>query len=306
MDQMDESRDMTSVGLVTPTYGRDLERCALLCESVDRYVTSFAKHYLIVVDDELPLFAKFNSGRREVLPLSQLLPSWLKPLPHFIRRKNRRYWWSFRAMPVSGWHVQQFVKIRAASLFPEQRTCMLDSDVVFFRPFDVSAFAQPDPMPLFIRPREIAADAPLHAPWVRSSHRLLGLPEPTFPADDFIGHIISWDRRAVRAMIARIEQVTGLDWIEALCRARDISEYMLYGAFVRNAESFMKEHRCTTKNLCLSYWDAAALDKPAVERMLRSAATDYVAFSAASFSETPVQRVRSVLGQFADSDKQVA
>src|ERR1700704_2625578 len=119
MAQMDESRDMNSVGLVTPTYGRDLERCALLCESVDRYVTSFAKHYLIVVDEELPLFAGFNAGRREVLPLSQLLPSWLKPLPRFIRRNNRRYWWSLRARPVSGWHVQQFVKIRAASLFPE-------------------------------------------------------------------------------------------------------------------------------------------------------------------------------------------
>jgi hypothetical protein len=291
--------------LVTPTYGRDLERCALLCESVDRYVTSFTKHYLIVVDDELPLFAAFNSARRQVLPLSQLLPSWLKPLPRFVRRKHRRYWWSLRAMPVSGWHVQQFVKILAASAFPEPRTCMLDSDVVFFRPFDASAFAQPAPAPLFIRPREIIADAPLHAPWVRSSHRLLGLAEPAFPADDFIGHIICWDRRSVRAMIERIEQVAGLDWIEALCRARDISEYMLYGYFVRDT-ALMRDHRRTQKNLCLSYWDAAALDQSSVERMLRSATADYVAFSAASFSETPVQDVRAVLGRVADLQQQVA
>jgi Family of unknown function (DUF6492) len=303
---MDESRDMNSVGLVTPTYGRDLERCALLCESVDRYVTSFAKHYLIVADEELPLFARFNAGRREVLPLSQLLPSWLKPLPGFIRRKNRRYWWSFRAMPVSGWHIQQFVKIAAASQFSEQRSCMLDSDVVFFRPFDAAALAQPNPAPLFVRPGEIAADAPLHSPWVRSGHRLLGLGEPRFPADDFIGHIISWDRRTVRAMIARIEEVTGLDWLDALCRARDVSEYLLYGYFVRNTAGFMSEHRGTTKNLCLSYWEAAALDEPALERMLRSAAADYVAFSAASFSETPVHRVRSVLGRLAQPQMRVA
>jgi hypothetical protein len=305
MSQLDSTRDMTAVGLVTPTYGRDLERCALLCESVDRYVTSFTKHYLIVVDDELPLFAAFNSARRQVLPLSQLLPSWLKPLPRFVRRKHRRYWWSLRAMPVSGWHVQQFVKILAASAFPEPRTCMLDSDVVFFRPFDASAFAQPAPAPLFIRPREIIADAPLHAPWVRSSHRLLGLAEPAFPADDFIGHIICWDRRSVRAMIERIEQVAGLDWIEALCRARDISEYMLYGYFVRDT-ALMRDHRRTQKNLCLSYWDAAALDQSSVERMLRSATADYVAFSAASFSETPVQDVRAVLGRVADLQQQVA
>jgi hypothetical protein len=159
---------------------------------------------------------------------------------------------------------------------------------------------------LFVRPRAIALDAPLHAPWVRSSHRLLGLAEPAFPADDFIGHIICWDQQTVRAMIERIEQVTGLDWIEALCRARDISEYLLYGHFVRNTARFMQDHRCTTRNPCLSYWGAAELDKAAVERMLRSAAGDYVAFSAASFSETPVHRLRSVLGQLAETEKRVA
>ena len=42
---------MTSIGLVTPTYWRDLELCAILCESVDRYVTSFSTHYLIFADD---------------------------------------------------------------------------------------------------------------------------------------------------------------------------------------------------------------------------------------------------------------
>jgi hypothetical protein len=297
---------MSAVGLVTPTYGRDLERCALLCESVDRYVTSFATHYLIVPDDELALFARFNAARREVLPVSQLLPSWLKPLPRFVRRKHRRYWGSLRAMPVSGWHVQQFVKIRAASLFPQPRTCMLDSDVVFFRPFDVAAFAHPNPAPLFLRPREIAPGAPLHAPWVRSSHRLLGLAEPEFPADDFIGHIIFWDQQTVRAMIERVERVTGSDWIEALCRARDISEYLLYGHFVRNNARFMQDHRPTAKNPCLSYWESTALDAPAVERMLRLADPDHVAFSAASISETPVQRVRTVLGRLAEAEQRVA
>ena len=68
----------------------------------------------------------------------------------------------------------------------------------------------------------------------------------------------------------------------------------------------MSDHRGTTKNLCLSYWDGVALDQSAVERMLRAAAPDYVAFSAASFSGTPVQRVRSVLERIADAEKRVA
>ena len=61
---------MNTVALITPTYSHDLERCTLLCESVDRHVGAFANHYLIVPDDELALFAKFNKSRRQVLPLS--------------------------------------------------------------------------------------------------------------------------------------------------------------------------------------------------------------------------------------------
>jgi Family of unknown function (DUF6492) len=297
---------MSTIGLVTPTYSRDLESCSLLCESVDRYVTSFSKHYLIVADEELPLFAKFNGERRIVLPTSRFLPAWLGPLPRFLRRGGRRYWWSLRSWPVSGWHVQQFIKIVAASVLPEERHCVLDSDVVFFRHLDLSAFVSRNPTPLLHAPGAVAGDAPMHARWVRSAHRLLGLAQPTFPADDFIGHIIFWDQRAVRAMTRRIEAATGVEWMEALCRARDVSEYMLYGYFVGSNPGFSAQHRLTADQLCLSYWDADALDRPALERMLRSADDSYVAFSSASLSGTPVPLIRSVLGRFAESEQRVA
>jgi Family of unknown function (DUF6492) len=297
---------MSTIGLVTPTYWRDLELCTLLCESVDRYVTSFSRHYLIVADEELPLFAKFNGERRVVLPTSRFLPAWLGPLPRFLRRGSRRYWWSLRSWPVSGWHVQQFIKIAAASVLPEERHCVLDSDVVFFRRLDLSAFVSPNPTPLLHAPGVVAGGAPMHASWVRSAHRLLGLAQPTFPADDFIGHIIFWDQRAVRAMIGRIEAATGVEWMEALCRARDISEYMLYGYFVGSNPGFSAQHHLTADQQCLSYWDAQTLDRPALERMLRCADESYVAFSAASFSGTPVQLIRSVLSRFAAPEQRVA
>ncbi len=286
---------MTAVGLITPTYSLDLERCTLLCESVDRYVTSFSHHYLIVPDEELEMFAKFNGGRRLVMPLSEVLPAWLRPLPRFILRKRRRYWWSVRAKPVSGWHVQQFAKIAMACRVPEAVSCVLDSDVVFFRPFDASATDHNNRLPLFVRPREVTEDAPSHASWVRSTHRLLGLATPTFPADDFIGHIIFWNQRAVLAMIARIEQITGRDWIAALCHEHKISEYMLYGSFVSDNPGLLREHVLTVESPCLSYWETTPLDEAALERLLYSAVDDYVAFSAQSFSGTPVSSIRAVL-----------
>jgi hypothetical protein len=293
---MDE-RDMSAVALITPTYSHDLERCTLLCESVDRYVAGFANHYLIVPDNELTLFGKFDRAHRRVLPLSQLMPSWLKPLPHFVRRRNRQYWWARRGKPVNGWHVQQFAKIATSCIIPEAVSCILDSDVVFFRPFDLTEFERPDPTPLFVAPSQVTAGLPNHVAWVRSSHRLLGLAEPSLPADDYIGHIIFWNQQAVRGMTARIEQVTGLEWVDALCRAHAISEYLLYGIFVCSNPEILRQHRRTTQSLCLSYWEEQALDQAALQRLLRAVPDHCVGFSSASFNGTSVHDVRAALEQ---------
>ena len=59
---------MSPVALLTPTYGRDLEICTLLCESVDCHVKSFSMHYLLVPDSDVALFALLASERRVVIP----------------------------------------------------------------------------------------------------------------------------------------------------------------------------------------------------------------------------------------------
>jgi hypothetical protein len=283
---------MNPVALLTPTYGRDLELCTLLCESVDRHVTSFSKHYLLVPDCDLSLFSHFESERRSILPASKFLPRWLRPLPRIVQRKRRQYWWSFRATPVSGWHVQQFLKIAATISLPYQRYCILDSDVVFFRDFDLSRFEYPNSIPLLNMPDEVTSNQIRHARWVDTSHQLLGFPAPSLPASDFIGHIIFWDQQTTRAMAAKIEAVTNLDWIEALCRTREFSEYMLYGYFVQNDATFSGRHTLTSRTQCVSYWDQPKLSKGELNRLLRGADKDDVAFSVASFSGTPVQTIR--------------
>ena len=84
-----------NVALMTPTYRGDLERFELLCESIDRFVSGYERHYVIVNDDDLPFFARFENSRRTVLPSSRFLPPWLRALPPFISRKGRRTWWSW-------------------------------------------------------------------------------------------------------------------------------------------------------------------------------------------------------------------
>ncbi|HYW62193.1 MAG TPA: DUF6492 family protein [Bradyrhizobium sp.] len=291
-----EAREMMNpVALLTPTYGRDLELCTLLCESVDRHVTSFSKHYLLVPDCDLPLFAHLASERREVIPASRFLPRWLRPLPRMIQRKRRQYWWSFRTKPVSGWHVQQLLKIAATMSLPYERYCILDSDVVFFRDFDLAQFKVPNPIPLFGLPDEVVATQPRHSRWVTTSHELLGLPVPPLPAPDFIGHIIFWDRRTTAAMVAQIEKVNNLHWIEALCRTREFSEYMLYGYFVQQHAHFAGVHTPTLRTQCVSYWENLKLGKNELNDLLRRANADDVAFSVASFSGTPVATIRAAV-----------
>jgi hypothetical protein len=294
-----ETQEMNPVALLTPTYGRDLELCTLLCESVDRHVRSFARHYLLVPDSDLSLFSHFGSERRSVLPASQFLPNWLRPMPAIIRRKRRQYWWSFRTKPVSGWHVQQFLKIAATITLPYQRYCILDSDVVFFRDFDLSRFEYPNAIPLLNMPGQVTPGQIRHSQWVETTHQLLGLPVPPLPASDFIGHIIFWDQETTRAMAAKIEAVSNLDWVEALCRTRGFSEYMLYGYFAQNDPDFSGRHTLTSTTPCVSYWDPPKLSQGELNQLLRRADKDDVAFSVASFSETPVEIIRAAIEETA-------
>ena len=291
----EEMHKMNPIALLTPTYGRDLELCTLLCESVDRHVSSFSKHYLLVPDCDLSLFSHFESERRSVLPSSMFLPDWLRPLPRIIQRKRRQYWWSFRTKPVSGWHVQQYLKIAAAISLPHQRYCILDSDIVFFRDFDLARFEYPNSIPLLNMPDEITPSQVRHSRWVGTSHELLGLPTPPLPASDFIGHIIFWDRQTTQAMASRIEAVTGLDWVDALSRTRAFSEYMLYGYFVLNDAAASARHTLCSSTPCVSYWEKPKLSKDELNQLLWRANNDDVAFSIASFSGTPVQTIREAV-----------
>jgi Family of unknown function (DUF6492) len=292
---LEQAREDDRVALLTPTYARDLALCELLCDSVDRHARSFSTHYLLVPDSDLALFSRFDGPQRKVLAASQFMPGWLRPLPAIVRRQRRQHWWSLRARPVSGWHIQQILKIAAAATLKHSRYCILDSDVVLFRDFDLAGFEYPQSLPLLSLPNAVTSDQARHARWVETAHQLLGLPAPSLPAADFIGHIIYWDQLAIRAMIARIEGCAGRGWIEALCRTREFSEFMLYGYFVQSDMGLSCMHTPTGHTGCVDYWDQLTLDKAALLRLLGAATVDDFAFSAASFSETPVDIIREVI-----------
>jgi hypothetical protein len=284
------------VALVTPSYSADLTRLSLLCDSIDRRVVGYRHHYVIVSDDDMPLFQRFNGARRSVLPSSQFLPRWLRLAPWIRLRNGRKVWWSWRAPPVQGWHVQQILKLAAAIELPETRFCLIDSDNVFIREFDAEAYAGGERSPLYLQRAAIASDAPLHAGWTRNCDRLLGHSATRFPANDYIGHVIVWDQAAVRAMTRAIEHATGLSWPLALCRARAFSEYLLYGHFVENSAEWRAAHEMTTDSLAVSHWTDESLDAAALLSMIAGAAPEQVALSVQSFSNTSPALIRAAAG----------
>lgn len=285
-----------AVAIVTPSHRGDLERFALLCESIDRFVTGYERHYVIVNDDDMASFASFDDGRRVVLPSSLFLPFWIRPLPAFVSRNGRRTWWSFRSAPLHGWHIQQILKISGVLKLPHQRYCMVDSDNVFFRPLDIAAYAGGDRIPLYVDRRAIRAEAPLHAVWVRNCDRLLGTGDTAFPADDFIGNLIVWDQSTLRKLTSRIEATTRRSWVASLCRTRAFSEYLLYGYFVRQSQEHQAVHCVTTSSPTVSYWEGDPLDGESIAAMVRNAPASTAALCIESFSATPVALIRKAVG----------
>ncbi len=151
------------------------------------------------------------------------------------------------------------------------------------------------PIPLLTLRNEVTENSAGPCRWVETSHRLLGLPMPPLPADDFIGHIIFWDQKTVRAMADRIEDTSGVSWAQALCRVREFSEYMLYGISSSTNRVSPPRHVPVSDTPCVSYWDEPTLGERELQELLSDAGQDDVAFSIASFSGTPVTAIRAAL-----------
>lgn len=285
---------MRSVALLTASYAKDIERFSLLSESIDAWLTGYTRHYVLVNDEDVPLFARFASDKRVIVPASRYLPKWLFALPPALQFGNRRVWLSLLSSPVHGWHIQQILKIAGVLNAPEQRVCILDSDNLFFREFDVGQYAGAETTPLFVTREAIDADHPLHGLWLRTVDQLLGIKERSFPADDYVGNALVWDKDTARAMTHAIKSATGLSWALALCRKKKFSEYLLYGNFVATSPEHLARHRITEDSIAVSYWDDTPLDRPAIEAMMRTASPAQVALCIQSYSSTSIDDIRDV------------
>ncbi|WP_428687146.1 DUF6492 family protein [Roseibium sp.] len=288
-----------SVSFITPSYSLDLHRCELLCESMDRFVTGYDMHFIVVGDEDIELFSHLKSANRKVVASSELLPR-LWPVGKW---RGRRYWWSPQiGLPVYGWHLQQLRKFAMTAAQDSDRVMFADSDCVFCRPTDMKVLAGGENTPHFHTKGDINSSRPNHVKWWRNAHRILGLDVPDLPGDDYIGPMIVWDRKTVISVLSRIETACGRSWWAGLARQRDFSEYLTYGTAVAADADLAGRHELTEINNCLTYWGGPQLDRKGLISFMKEMQPHHYAITIQSHTATPLETIREVA--FADTAAQ--
>ena len=279
---MIEREKAPRVAVVTVSFCRDFELCRELNASVMRFWPPSTNHYVIVDRRDLEMFSILENDRTEVSVVEDVIPRGYHKLSF-----SKRWWLSSVALrPALGWLVQQLVKISFALAAEEEVLVNVDSDVRFIRPVDPSLFVRDGLTRMYRLPGGIVAGMN-HVKWHRNVTRLLGVQPDAVPMADYVGNVISWNRRIVADVCARIEAVTGLPWHVAFTRGRQVSEYLTYGLFVdkvagRKAAGVWVDER----SWCHTYWGPEPLTAEAMPAFVQRLRDDDLAFSIAGYTGT--------------------
>jgi hypothetical protein len=282
---------VSEIAFVTPSFARDYELCRALNESVLRFVPAPVKHYIFVDRCDLPLFRRIQGPRTVIAAIEEILPRGFFKVPF-----SKKWWLSAAAQyPAKGWLVQQLAKLSATNVLKERVVINMDSDVRFIRPVDLTLFARDGNVRMYRKPSGITSGMK-HVKWHRNVCRLLGIEPDDLPMDDYVGNVISWDRRVALDACARVEAVTGLPWHVAFTRGRLVSEYLLYGLYVdkvvgpQSAGLWIDE-----RSWCHTYWGPGPLAEADVESFVSQLPDDDVAFSIAGYTRTDDRVVQAAL-----------
>ncbi|MGL4489049.1 MAG: DUF6492 family protein [Rhizobiaceae bacterium] len=244
-----------SVAIVTASYAPDFERCRLLCESIDRHVTGYTCHYLLVEAADVALFKALESPKRKVIDERELLPSWLKAYPDPMSLGRRRIWLSLKTPPLRGWHTQQLRRIAIAKHRAEDAFFYCDSDTAFVRNFDLSSVWMNDTLRLFRRDHALTKfkGSDDQMVWAHNAADVLGIESANIPDHDYIGTLIAWRRDTMLAMCDHIEKRSGKHWVAAVASPRRFSECMIYGQYA-DVVCAGAGHRIDRAELCQMFW----------------------------------------------------
>ena len=284
-----------SVAVVTASYAADFERCRLLCETLDRHVSGFGQHLILVAGHDLQLFKTLESAKRIIVDERELLPEWLHVVRDPTSLFSRHLWLSFRTKPLRGWHVQQLRRLAVAHHTEASALLYCDSDVVFLREFDCRDLWQADGL-RFLRRNNALNDPKLEQQrlWSANAGQALGLDPGSRSLHDYIATVIAWRRDTLTAMCKRIEDIHARHWVEVIAANREFSECMLYGRYVDDVLGG-NGHSDTEEELCHIYWNGPELGEADLAGFVADMAPHQVAIGLQSFVGTDLDNVRRII-----------
>ncbi len=234
-----------SIAFVTPSYTADLERCELLVESLDRFAPDI-RHYLLVDGPEIANFKHLESARTVLVPSEEILDRRLRRLPG-----NSGVWVSWQTLPVRGWITQQLRKLACPTVVSEEAIVCLDSDTTFIRPFSTGHILEHGKLGLL----DVDYTAGLVSRWTAYAASLVGAEPALCSPRGHVGHLVVWSRRHLLALHQCIEEATGIPWQIAIGRKPTISEYILYGTYIRCIVGYDEsDHMPSTRPLVRQPW----------------------------------------------------
>ncbi|QEO15041.1 hypothetical protein FLP10_11900 [Agromyces intestinalis] len=282
-----------SLAIVTPSYAPDFESFARLHESVLRHTSERIRHHVLVPPPDIRLFSELASDRLQVhsqfdvLPGSFVSTSRLSRLARLPRRfnvaaVNLRHPWP----PVRGWILQQLVKLAFVASLDEDVALIVDSDVLVVRDLDETMFRDGDRVRLYRNPGAVHSGMTQHIQWRANAARLIGTASPDPDAADYIASFLTWSPATVRALLARVESVSGRPWSTVLAAELALSECLLYGEFVAAFGTDAEQSFTSAETRCHSHWDPAPLDSARAAEFVQALGADHLAIHVQSTSAT--------------------
>ena len=286
---------MPRLAIITPSYAPDFELCADLHRSVQAYCPPTVEHHIIVPKRDLGLFRELGGERVQVHDVAEFLPRSFVALPGVNGWVNARRPFP----PLRGWITQQIVKLAAAARLDTDVALLVDSDIEFIRPFGPELFVSGGVARFYRKPGAIDDRLPRHVLWHQVARKLLGLPAADGPFTDYICWPAPWDPAVVRALLARVEKVTGQPWATAIGAQLHFSEEILYGVFVDEVLGAPATDYATGDMLCPEYSDEVPLDEAGLRKFLDSTTPVDIAVMISAKSGTPLSLRRAAIAEAA-------
>jgi Family of unknown function (DUF6492) len=283
---------------ITPSYSGDFERCQMLCQSMDMFLSGKWHHYIIVDKPDFQRFKPLGGPRRTIMQTHEVAPPSMHHLFNIPFSRGRSLWWARKTGFFIGWHMQQIIKMGIASILSEEGLAYCDSDVFFVKPFDTADLTRANQFRLFRSPQRYSLAKTTNPKYTKPGLEILALPLNEIDQHfTYIDNFVTWHRPTVLALRTHIETASGKDWYTELGARLDVSEYTLYGLFVDEIQKTNPHIFATSDHLCKTQWMRQSKTEAEIERFCGELEPQQVTIGVQSFAGVDLSFLKKQLAK---------